>query len=110
MTDLEMTKLCADAMGLRIVYPDDAALPLAIESLRMHSEDAETASHGRLMLGTDPSTECNKVNEQPFSDVECYELLKLVKQSGFNPEPHFDQRSLKAVIFYLGNYIDDLPR
>ena len=32
MTDLEMTKLCAEAMGYKIVYPNDASLPIAIES------------------------------------------------------------------------------
>ena len=34
MTDLEMTKLCAMAMGLRIVYPDQADLPLCVESAK----------------------------------------------------------------------------
>ena len=34
MTDLEMTALCAEAMGFRIVYPDQADLPLCIESSR----------------------------------------------------------------------------
>lgn len=32
MTDLEITKLCAEAMGYRIVYPDQIDLPLCVES------------------------------------------------------------------------------
>lgn len=32
MTDLEMTRLCAEAMGFKLVYPDENSLPFAIES------------------------------------------------------------------------------
>lgn len=32
ISDVEMTKLCAEAMGYKIVYPDDHVLPIAIES------------------------------------------------------------------------------
>ena len=31
MTDLDKIRLCAEAMGYRIVYPDESALPLSIE-------------------------------------------------------------------------------
>lgn len=34
MIDVEMTKRCAEAMGFKIVYPDQADLPLCIESPR----------------------------------------------------------------------------
>jgi hypothetical protein len=31
VTDLEMTKLCAEAMGYKLVYPDESYLPVCIE-------------------------------------------------------------------------------
>lgn len=42
----------------------------------------------------------------PFSDVECHELLKAMKDSGFKPEPHFSHREMKAVIFYLDKLLN----
>lgn len=34
MTDLEMTKLAAQATDYKLVYPDDQTLPVCIESIR----------------------------------------------------------------------------
>lgn len=34
MTDHEMTRLCAEAMGYKIVYPKDDSMPVCVESQR----------------------------------------------------------------------------
>ena len=58
MTDLEMLKLCAEAMGYKIVYPDQADLPLCIESSKgagvyfpLHDDAQAMALVKKLELG-----------------------------------------------------------
>ena len=64
MTDVELTKWCARAMGFKIIYPDQADLPLCTEGPRgsgvydpLHGDDQAMALVKDFTLDIEPQKE-----------------------------------------------------